>query len=284
VSFRQNTFNSDKPQKESVVRKTKLSDFLIVAFCLCVPCSNVYALPLFGSAHSDITNLNINFSDINAVSIARKGMYPANLNGTHCESYANDRASGITQTQTVDNGPTMSNAGHAHSFAGNSYVDIAQTPLSNNIYDGVTYSSSADGLTDTGTDIRSYAVINDDWLFTATAPVSVTISFDYTLSASGETTNSLGTLITEAVVGLGLGVNDTTWYDPGNYTDGGLVTGTISMNMKYLSGDRGNISIWHGADVLSDQSQPAPVPEPATMFLFGTGLVGLVGSRFRKKK
>ena len=31
-------------------------------------------------------------------------------------------------------------------------------------------------------------------------------------------------------------------------------------------------------------SQPTPTPEPATMFLFGTGIAGLAGSRLRRKR
>lgn len=38
------------------------------------------------------------------------------------------------------------------------------------------------------------------------------------------------------------------------------------------------------SDVQTLYNVAAPVPEPATIFLFGTGIAGLVGNRIRKKR
>ena len=86
----------------------------------------------------------------------------------------------------------------------------------------------------------------------------------------------------------------------GNFTNGDLMSSGyvdwslagVSTSPAFAAGGATGDIYWGtdtannitGSWTMIDNTPPTPTPEPATMLLFGTGLVGLVGSRLRRKK
>ncbi len=76
-------------------------------------------------------------------------------------------------------------------------------------------------------------------------------------------------------------------YDPPDPIDPTLGVAFGSLDYQGLAFDKAELLFSTDAPyffVDSVSYTPAPVPEPATVLLFGTGLVGLLGYRLRGKK
>jgi hypothetical protein len=76
----------------------------------------------------------------------------------------------------------------------------------------------------------------------------------------------------------------TTRPDPHNNLMAFSLPNTITTNALRLEGNYNNGDDYFAVSEIQAFGERAPVPEPATMLLFGTGLVGLVASRRKKKR
>jgi hypothetical protein len=124
--------------------------------------------------------------------------------------------------------------------------------------------------------------------------------YDRPTSSNGGTTwyfdvavNSFGGLFDLSPGGAGMGLlltmtdGITLFYSPeinantNNFW--GIITDISFTSVTIASGTQGGIAETYHLDNLV-YAETSPVPEPATMLLFGTGLAGLIGSRVRRGK
>jgi len=238
------------------------------------------ALPITLQSH--ITLSNINVSNLESLNVTNKVIDTLN---TSASAIASDlRVDPETRSQKTSLG-SVSDVSDSGKVSSTSTLLCDQQP--GTVFSGGSYTlSSQITMQDYGF-AQALATVSEMVYFTALTSCDITFSLDYTGADDGinpglDPNNYSSAGISYQIANFNQALSSGF---AGNVADAYSISpGTLSTTMHFDQGDSGWITLSASAGTALYEPDPAPVPEPTTLILIGSGLIALSGFRKKLKK